>query len=75
MKPPTVISTAATTRARSRKAGARRRVVPWVIGGVLLAVVINAMRPRPIEVEMAAVTSGPLTVSVLEEGKTRIRHR
>ncbi len=74
MKPPPV-TTAAPARARSRKNGAWRKFIPWVIGGVLLFVVINALRPRPIDVETAVVTTGPLTVSVFEEGKTRIRHR
>lgn len=32
-------------------------------------------RPRPIEVEAAAVTRGPLRVTVDEEGETRVRPR
>jgi HlyD family secretion protein len=66
---------AAPTRTRSRPNGAWRKAIPWVIGAALLFVVGNALRPRPIEVETAVVSTGPLTVSVLEEGKTRIRHR
>lgn len=31
--------------------------------------------PRPVAVDMATVTQGPLTVSVEEEGKTRVRDR
>jgi len=31
--------------------------------------------PKPIEVEVGAVARGPLTVNVVEEGKTRIRSR
>jgi HlyD family secretion protein len=34
-----------------------------------------AMRPRPLAVEIATIDRGPLSVSVLEEGKTRIRNR
>lgn len=70
-------STIATApgRTRSRQNGAWRKAIPWVIGGALLFVAVNALRPRPIEVETAVVSTGPLTVSVLEEGKTRIRHR
>jgi HlyD family secretion protein len=34
-----------------------------------------SLRPKPLEVETHVVGTGPLTVSVLEEGKTRIRHR
>lgn len=74
MKPAPVTSTA-PARTRQRKTGAWRKFIPWIIGGALLVVVVNAMRPRPTEVEVASVTTGPLTVSVLEEGKTRIRHR
>lgn len=66
---------AAPARPRSRQNAPWRKAIPYVIGGALLLVVVNALRPRPVEVEVAAVTSGPLTVSVLEEGKTRIRHR
>jgi HlyD family secretion protein len=36
---------------------------------------INALRPQPVAVEVGTVKHGPLTVTVLEEGKTRIRHR
>ncbi|MGQ9685299.1 MAG: efflux transporter periplasmic adaptor subunit, partial [Thiobacillaceae bacterium] len=31
--------------------------------------------PRPVAVDMATVTQGPLTVNVEEEGKTRVRDR
>mgnify|MGYP005840772733 FL=1 len=31
--------------------------------------------PRPVAVDMATVTQGPLTVSIEEEGKTRVRDR
>jgi HlyD family secretion protein len=41
----------------------------------LLVAIISGLRPRPLEVEVARVTTGPLEVTVLEEGKTRIRHR
>ncbi|MGB8168255.1 MAG: HlyD family efflux transporter periplasmic adaptor subunit [Chthoniobacteraceae bacterium] len=66
---------AAPTRARSRQPAPWRKAIPYLIGGALVFVLVNALRPRPIDVEFAAVSTGPLTVSVLEEGKTRIRHR
>ena len=44
-------------------------------GGGLLLAIIGGLWPKPIRVEMSRVTRGPLTVTVLEEGKTRIRHR
>lgn len=46
-----------------------------MLGAALLAAIGWGLRPRPIKVETATVTTGPLVVSVLEEGKTRIRHR
>lgn len=65
--------TSATTR--QRKPGAWRRFIPFGIGAALLFAIIAGFRPRPAEVEIATVTTGPLDVTVLEEGKTRIRHR
>jgi HlyD family secretion protein len=63
-----------THNGRKRSAG-WRRLIPILLGIGLLAMIISALRPRPIPVEVATVSTGPLTVSVLEEGKTRIRHR
>lgn len=71
----TTTTSAATSRPANRKAAPWRRYVPFVIGGALLLLLINALMPKPIAVEVGAVTRGPLTVTVLEEGKTRIRHR
>ncbi len=53
-----------------------RRQVIW--GGVLLAVlvlVVLALRPQPVEVDVAPVERGPLAVTVDEEGETRVRDR
>lgn len=63
------------TRASKKRSAAWRRLVPITIGVGVLAAIISALRPSPIPVEVATVSTGPLTVSVLEEGKTRIRHR
>lgn len=52
-----------------------RKILPWLIGAVLLAGIVAGLRPKPLPVEIAVIARGPLTVSVLEEGKTRIRHR
>ncbi len=41
----------------------------------LIGFVIYGMSAKPVAVEMAAVSRGPLTVEVVEEGKTRIRNR
>ncbi len=74
MNPATTVSTSPTRKAR-RRPGAWRKFVPWVIGLALVAAIIFALMPKPLEVEVATVSTGPLVVSVLEEGKTRIRHR
>ncbi|MEI9896503.1 MAG: hypothetical protein WDN28_22250 [Chthoniobacter sp.] len=74
----TTTTTSPTTR---RPAGARRTAAPWrkylphAIGAALVLLLINALRPQPLAVEIGTVKHGPLTVTVLEEGKTRIRHR
>ncbi len=70
-------TTPTTTAAppRSRKPGAWRRYIPFAIVAALAFAIIAGLRPRPLEVETATVTTGPLEVTVLEEGKTRIRHR
>ncbi len=47
----------------------------WVVIAALAAALGASLRPRPVQVELAVTQTGPLTVSVLEEGKTRIRHR
>lgn len=44
------------------------------VAGVITMIVLS-LRPKPVEVEIASIQTAPLTVSVLEEGKTRIRHR
>jgi len=62
-------------RPRARKTGSWRRYLPYAIGAGVLLLLVQALRPTPVPVEAGAVTHAPLTVTVLEEGKTRIRHR
>jgi HlyD family secretion protein len=52
-----------------------RRVALCAAGLALAAFIVTGLMPKPAEVEMDSVKRGPLTVSVLEEGKTRIRDR
>lgn len=52
------------------------RTVVFAAGGIgLVGFIVTGLLPKPVEVEMESITRGPLTVSVLEEGKTRIRDR
>lgn len=60
---------------KSAKRGILRRVLLWSFFIGLIAIVAYGLKAKPIPVETAAVTRGPLTVTVLEEGKTRIRNR
>lgn len=52
-----------------------RRLVVGATVAALLGLVAWGFWPKPVPVETAAVTRGPLTVRVSEEGKTRIRNR
>ncbi|WAC20555.1 HlyD family efflux transporter periplasmic adaptor subunit [Luteolibacter sp. SL250] len=60
---------------KSKKGGPIRKLVPWLIVLLLVAAVIYGLKPKPLVVDTAEAKRGPLTVSVVEEGKTRIRHR
>jgi HlyD family secretion protein len=73
----TTTQTSPTTRrpGSARKGASWRRFLPHAIGVALVLALFNALRPQPIAVEIGTVKHGPLTVTVLEEGKTRIRHR
>jgi HlyD family secretion protein len=52
------------------------RNLGWIVGGlVVVGLLIYAFRPLPAEVDTAAVTRGPLVVTVTAEGKTRIKER
>jgi HlyD family secretion protein len=52
-----------------------RKLLIWSLGIGLLVLAGYGLKPKPIPVETAEVTRGPLTVHVVEEGKTRIRNR
>jgi len=51
-----------------------RRLVFWGLPLLVLAVALAyALRPRPVDVDLAQVVHGPLVETVDEEGKTRIK--
>src|SRR4051812_44683105 len=52
-----------------------RKTVTWIVGLGVVVLIGWSLRPKPIEVELGVVARGPLTVHVVEEGKTRIRNR
>ena len=52
-----------------------KRIVYGVVVVLILALVVIAARPKPLEVQAATVTRGPLRLTVDEDGKTRVRER
>lgn len=62
----------AKKRARARVA---RRVALGVGSAGAVALVVWAMRPKPLPVELAPVTRGAMVVTVNEDGTTRIKDR
>ena len=75
IKPP---SSLAATPTRARTSGIRkvwRSIAVWGVLAGVIGLVVAGLRPQPQAVDLADVATGPLTVTVLEEGKTRIRHR
>lgn len=62
-------------RRKGNALGLARRLITWSLGLGLLGLIAYGLRSRPIDVEIGVVSRGPLTVHVVEEGKTRIRNR
>jgi len=60
---------------RAGKKRVWRKTLLYLAGAGLLVFIVSGLLPKPIEVEVGTVTRGPLIVSVLEEGETRIRER
>ncbi len=53
----------------------KRKLQYAVLGVILLAALYVVLRPQAVVVESATVARGPLTVTVDEEGRTRVRER
>ena len=66
---------AAPFRARRPHSRHSRRWLPWAGAVILLGLIVAGLWPRPVPVELARATVGPLRVSVNEEGKTRVKQR
>ncbi len=58
-----------------RHKGWLRKLVTWGLVLGVIALIGYGLRPKPVEVELGEIKRGPLTVNVVEEGKTRVRHR
>lgn len=50
-----------------------RRILLWLAGLVLVGGFVMALWPKPVPVDLAQITTGPMAVTIDEEGKTRIR--
>lgn len=64
-----------TSNGKPRRKGSWRKILIYLGLAALAVFIITGLLPKPVEVDTARVFRGPLTVSVLEEGKTRIRNR
>jgi HlyD family secretion protein len=68
-------------RAEGSRMNTARKRRPWrILLTILICLSLAALlaygfRPKPVPVQTASVARGPMTVSVTEEGKTRIRSR
>lgn len=51
------------------------RLLLLLFGVAIVALIVYAMRPQPIDVDVAEVVQGRLRVTVDEDGKTRIKER
>jgi HlyD family secretion protein len=60
----------------AKNGGMQRKRVAWIVAAALFVLVLAlALRPRGVAVDTAAVTVGPLEVTLDEEGMTRVRER
>ncbi|MGE0699720.1 MAG: efflux RND transporter periplasmic adaptor subunit, partial [Hyphomicrobiaceae bacterium] len=65
---------AAASGGETKGAKSRRGLLVWVIAGAAAVLLAGwALWPKAVGVDAAAVTSGPMTVAIEEEGKTRIK--
>lgn len=62
--------------ARPAKKTARwQTILLYTAGAGLALFIVSGLLPKPVPVEVATINRSSLMVTVLEEGKTRIRHR
>jgi HlyD family secretion protein len=47
----------------------------YIVGAIVLAAIVFAFIPKPVEVDVAQVDRGPMRVTVDQDGKTRVKER
>ena len=52
-----------------------RQIVLWTGSALIIALIVWGVLPKPIAVDTQAITRAPLSVTVVEEGKTRVIDR
>lgn len=52
-----------------------QKLIPYAIGAGITFLIVAALRPQPIEVDVATVSVAPLSVTVREEAKTKVKNR
>ncbi len=64
-------------RAKGRKSSLRhtRRWLPYLGGAIIVGLIVAGLWPRPVQIETARASIGPLRSTINEEGKTRIKQR
>jgi len=53
----------------------RNILLSLLAGGALIAALVYGFRPQPVKVDLVVVEKGPLTVTIAEEGRTRVVDR
>lgn len=71
--PPSPPANGAASPPAERRRWTRR--LPWLGGGLLLALIVVGLWPQPEPVEVGLVTRGPIALTVEEEGMTRVKNR
>src|SRR6516164_4075586 len=51
------------------------RWISWLLGSAVAVTIAWSFLPRPVSIEVALVSRGPLAVTVDEEARTRVRDR
>ena len=51
------------------------RFIVWGVAGLVVAALVYALQPQPLQADFVTIGSGPLLVTLDEEGETRVRDR